>query len=80
MTQQPSVYLDETPLLLQESVYQLEDYKRRLGRNFDRATDHHSRVWYFNKYNHTENLIRELCDRYNLRRKYEPHKLDINKV
>lgn len=77
---QPSVHLDETPSLLQQSVYDLEAYKRRLGRNFDKATEHHQRVYFFNRYNNVENLIRELCDRYNLRRKYKPHKLDINKV
>lgn len=79
ITQEPSVQLDDYPLL-QQSVYDLEDYKRRLGRNFDRATDHHQRVYFFNRYNETENTIRMLCDRYCLKRKYKPHKLDINKV
>ena len=79
MTQQPSVHLDEYPLL-QQSVYDLEDYKRRLGRNFDKATDHHQRVYFFNKYNEVENTIRRLVDTYGLKRKYQPHKLDINKV
>ena len=78
--QQPSVHLNDTPSLLQRSVYELEAYKRRLGRNFDKAKDHDSRVWYFNRYNNTENLIQELCAKYGLQRKYKPHKLDINKV
>ena len=79
MNQQPSVHQDEYPLL-QQSVYDLEDYKRRLGRNFDKATDHHQRVYFFNRYNEVENTIRMLCDMYHVKRKYQPHKLDINKV
>lgn len=77
--QKPSVHLDEYPLL-QKSVYDLEDYKRRLGRNFDRAADHHQRVYFFNRYNEIENTIQMLCDTYKLKRKYHAHKLDINKV
>jgi hypothetical protein len=79
MNQQPSVHLDDYPII-QKSVYDLEDYKRRLGRNFDKATDHHQRVYFFNRYNEVENTIRRLVDTYGLKRKYEPHKLDINKV
>jgi hypothetical protein len=78
--QKPSVYIHEDTPLLQESVYQLELYKRRLGRNFDKATNHHDRVWFFNRYNNVENTIQMLCDKYKLQRKYAPHKLDINKV
>lgn len=79
MNQQPSVHIDDYPLL-QQSVYTLEDYKRRLGRNFDRAPDYHQRVYFFNRYNDIENTIQMLCDTYGLKRKYQAHKLDINKV
>lgn len=79
MSRRPSVQLDDYPIL-QQSVYDLEDYKRRLGRNFDKANEHHQRVYFFNRYNEVENTIRRLVDTYGLKRKYEPHKLDINKV
>lgn len=69
---------DDNPM--QEAIYVLEEYKRRLGRNFDRATEHHMRVVYFNKYNHTENLIRELCDNHGLKRKSKPHKLKLENL
>lgn len=69
------------PYTLQQMVYDLEAYKRRLGRNFDRSkNNHHMRVYYFSRYNNIENTIQELCDKYHLQRKYKPHKLDINKV
>lgn len=76
MTQQPSVHLEECPLL-QRSVYELEAYKRRLGRNFDQAKDHRSRVYYFNRYNECENTIQMLCDKYHVERKSKPHKLNL---
>ena len=75
MTQQPSVKIE--PSLLQQSVYDLEEYKRRLGRNFGQTKDHHMRVWYFNRYNNLENTIQQLCDTYNLQRRYKPHKLKL---
>lgn len=78
--QQPSVRLDDTPSTLQESVYQLEAYKRRLGRNFDRAKNHHDRVYYFNRYNECENCIQMLCDKYRLRRNTQPHKLKLEAI
>ena len=78
MTQQPSVHLEESSVQL--VVYDLEAYKRRLGRNFDQATDHHTRVWYFNRYNDTENTIQWLCATYNLKRKHKPHKLKFENV
>lgn len=78
--QQPSVHLEDKPSLLQQMVYELEAYKRRLGRNFDRATNHHQRVYYFSRYNNIENMIQEICATHGLQRKYKPHKLDINKV
>lgn len=78
MTQEPSVYLPDEPS--QKLVYDLEAYKRRLGRYFDKATDHHQRVWFFNRYNETENVIQMLCDKCGVKRKYKPHKLDINNI
>lgn len=80
VTQQPSVFLQEPPSLLQESVWQLEAYKRRLGRNFDKVHDHHLRVYVFNRYNECENTIQRLCDTYHLDRKYKPHKLKLEQI
>lgn len=62
---------------LQEAVNHLEDYKRRLGRNFDRATTHHERVYFFNRYNECENCIQMLVQKYHLIRKYLPYKLSL---
>lgn len=76
MNQQPSVKLDDCPLL-QKAVYDLEAYKRRLGRNFDRATSHKQRVYYFNRYNECENTIQMLCDKFAVNRKSKPHKLNL---
>lgn len=80
MTQKPSVYIDERTPLLQNSVYQLEAYKRRLGRNFDKTSDHNLRVYIFNRYNEAENTIAQLCDMYKLQRKYRPHKLKLEQI
>lgn len=65
---------------MQEAIYVLEEYKRRLGRNFDQTKEHHRRVMYFNKYNHTENLIQELCATHQLKRRSLPHKLKFENV
>ena len=62
---------------LQEYVYDLEHYKRRLGRRYDNATDHMDRVWYVCRYNEVENAIQKLCDLFHLQRLYKPYKLDI---
>ena len=62
---------------LQEAVNHLEDYKRRLGRNFDKAKKHDDRVRYFNLYNECENCIQMLSQKYHLTRKYKPYKLSL---
>lgn len=74
--QQPSVRLNDD-FSMQKWVYELEAYKRRLGRNFDRETNHVRKVWYFNRYNEVENLIQELCDVHGLDRKTKPYKLPL---
>lgn len=63
---------------IQEAVNHLEDYKRRLGRNFDRAHTHKDRVYYFNRYNECENCIQMLVQKYRLTRKYKPYKLSLD--
>lgn len=63
---------------IQEAVNHLEDYKRRLGRNFDRANTHKDRVYYFNRYNECENCIQMLVQKYHLTRKYRPYKLSLD--
>lgn len=78
MTQKPSVMLKEDPI--QTAVYQLEAYKRRLGRNFDKVKDFNLRLHIFNMYNECENSIAELCDKYKLDRLYKPHKLKIEQL
>ena len=80
MTQQPSVYLQEEPSPLQQTLYNLETLKRRTGRKFDKATVHKERVELFNLYNNTENEIRRLCAEHNLHRNSKPYKLSLDKV
>lgn len=77
MTKQPSVKLPNQEDYVQQAVYELEDYKRRLGRNFDRAKTHAERVNFFNRYNSCENTIQMLVDKYHLERKYKPNKLKL---
>ena len=63
---------------IQEAVNHLEDYKRRLGRNFDRANTYDDRVYYFNRYNECENCIQMLTQKYHVTRKYKPYKLSLD--
>jgi hypothetical protein len=79
VTQQPTVHLTEHEAL-QRWVYDLEAYKRRVGRYFDKETTHYMRVWYFNRYNECENKIQELCDKYHLARNTQPYKLKLEQI
>lgn len=65
--------------LLQKVVYELETHKRRLGVKFDQCdhNDYQNRVWLFNRYNETENVIQEMVDKYHLDRKTKPYKLKL---
>jgi hypothetical protein len=76
----PLVIKDEQEPCLQRVLDELETYKRRVGRHFDRATEYQTRVWNFNKYNMLENLIREMVDLYGLTRRYQPHKLKLENL
>lgn len=82
-TKKPLVINEEQEPCLQRVLDELESYKRRVGRHFDRAnreTEHKLRVWNFNKYNMLENLIQEMVDLYGLTRRYPPHKLKLENV
>lgn len=76
MNRQPSYIIPE-PSILQEIVWDLEDYKRRLGRYFDKADTHKLKVWYFNRYNEVENTICKMCHDWNVTRKTKPYKLSL---
>lgn len=77
MIKSPSVKLPNEEDIVQQGVYELEDYKRRLGRNFDRAKTYEERVNFFIRYNKCENTIQMLVDKFHLERKYKPNKLKL---
>ncbi len=52
---------------LQRAVYLLEDYKRSLGRQYDK----NGKLSTAYKYNLTENTIRNICAEHHLKRKYD---------
>ena len=59
---------------LQRVVYLLEDYKRGLGRQYSRSKN--LTVGY--KYNYVENIVRDLCKTYKLKRKYDNYYLKFD--
>ena len=69
---------DEGWLTIQQAVTELEAYKRRLGRNFDRTKDHNLKVYYFNRYNECENVIQSMCAHHRVTRRSKPHKLSLD--
>ena len=58
---------------LQRVVYLLEDYKRALGRQYAKNTN--LNIGY--KYNMIENVVRDLCKTYKLKRKYDNYYLKL---
>lgn len=75
--QKPSVYIDERKVLLQDCVWHLEAYKRRLGRTFDKVSNKSDRLYFLTRYNDVENTIERMCDMYNIVRVHRPHKLKL---
>ena len=66
--------------MLQNTLYYLEEYKRNLGRQFDRAHEHSSKCQLLAKYNNVENQIRQLVDTYGLKRQSQPYKLSLEEL
>lgn len=65
---------------LEKSVSELDAYKRRVGRKFDRATTREDVIWYFNKYNEIEDTIVDLVNTYHIPRKAKPNKLKLESL
>ena len=66
--------------MLQISLDYLEEYKRSLGRQFDRAKEHSKRCQLLAKYNNVENQICYMCDYYHLKRQSQPYKLSLEEL
>jgi hypothetical protein len=58
---------------LQRAVYFLEDYKRALGRQYNKT----NKLSIGYKYNMLENTIRCLCQNFKLKRKYDDYYLKM---
>ena len=65
---------------LEKTVSELDAYKRRVGRKFDRARTREDLIWYFNKYNEIEDTIIDLVYTYHTPRKAKPNKLKVESL